>query len=158
MISFTLNGQKVRFDGDGDMPLLWYLREDIKLRGTKFGCGIGSCGACTLHIDGAAARSCQIAMDDVAGSNITTIEGLSPDGMHPVQRAWAEEDVSQCGYCQGGQIMAAVDFLGDNPAPTDKDIDENITNLCRCGTYTSIRRAIHRAAEIIGAEANGKEA
>lgn len=158
MISFRINGKKVRFNGDGDMPLLWFLREDVKLRGTKFGCGIGSCGACTLHIDGVATRSCQILMDDVAGTSITTIEGLSPDGKHPVQRAWAELDVPQCGYCQGGQIMAAAEFLKDNPVPTDADIDENITNLCRCGTYTSIRRAIHRAAEIISAEATEKEA
>lgn len=134
------------------MPLLWYLREEIKLRGTRFGCGIGSCGACTLHIDGVATRSCQIAMADIDGAGITTIEGLSIDGTHPVQRAWAELDVPQCGYCQGGQIMAAVEFLKDNPAPSDDDIDDGITNLCRCGTYTSIRRAIHRAAEIIGEE------
>lgn len=153
MISFKLNGNTVRYDGDGEMPLLWYLREDVKLRGTKFGCGIGSCGACTVHLDGAAMRSCQIQMDDVNGADITTIEGLSEDGSHAVQRAWIEFDVAQCGYCQPGQIMAATDFLKENPSPTDEDIDDGITNLCRCGTYTSVRKAIHRAAEILKEEA-----
>lgn len=153
MISFQLNGKVIHFDGDGEMPLLWHLREDIKLRGTKYGCGIGSCGACTVHMDGAATRSCQIRMSDVAGSHITTIEGLSADGSHAVQRAWIELDVAQCGYCQGGQIMAATEFLENNPEPSDEDIDEGINNLCRCGTYTSIRRAIHRAAEILKEEA-----
>lgn len=153
MISFKVNGRAVQFDGDDEMPLLWYLREDIKLRGTKFGCGIGSCGACTLHIDGAATRSCQITMGEIDGARITTIEGLSEDGTHPVQRAWVELDVAQCGYCQGGQIMAAVDLLKDNPDPSDADIDDGMNNLCRCGTYTSIRQAIHRAAQIIGEEA-----
>ncbi|NVJ98685.1 MAG: (2Fe-2S)-binding protein [Alphaproteobacteria bacterium] len=147
-INLTINGQATSFDGDGDMPLLWHLREDAGLKGTKFGCGIGSCGACTVHIDGEATRSCSIPMSSLDGANITTIEGLA-DGarLHAVQEAWIEEDVAQCGYCQAGQIMAAAAFLKDVPNPTDEDIDNGINNLCRCGTYFRIRKAIKSAAQ-----------
>ena len=145
-IDFTLNLSPVRYDGDPAMPLLWYLRDHARLTGTKFGCGIGYCGACTVHLDGAATRSCVVPMSAVGGRRITTIEGLSPEGrLHPVQQAWIEEDVAQCGYCQAGQIMAAVDLLARKPAPSDADIAA-LTNLCRCGTYPRIRRAIRRAA------------
>lgn len=147
-----VNGQKRRFDGDPEMPLLWYLREEAGLVGTKFGCGIASCGACTVHVDGAAVRSCSVAMEAVAGSSVTTIEGLAQGGkLHPVQQAWIEEDVAQCGYCQAGQIMAVVDLLKANPNPTDADIDASLGNLCRCGTYARIRKAVHRAAELMRA-------
>lgn len=147
-VRLTVNGNPVDFQGDGDMPLLWYLRENAGLKGTKFGCGIGQCGACTVHLDGEAVRSCSVPMASLNGAAITTIEGLA-DGqqLHPVQEAWIEEDVPQCGYCQAGQIMATVAFLKDMPAPSDQDIDENITNLCRCGTYFRIRKAIKRAAD-----------
>jgi isoquinoline 1-oxidoreductase alpha subunit len=145
-IDFTLNGRPAGFNGDPAMPLLWYLRDHARLTGTKFGCGIGYCGACTVHLDGAAARSCVIPMSGVAGRQLTTIEGLARDGrLHPVQQAWIVEDVAQCGYCQAGQIMAAVDLLRRKPAPNDADI-ATLTNLCRCGTYPRIRRAIHHAA------------
>lgn len=150
MILLKVNGKTVEFSGDEDMPLLWYLREDLKYLGTKFGCGIGECGACTVHIDGSAARSCSIPMSLLEGREITTIEGLAKgDKLNPVQVAWAEYDVPQCGYCQAGQIMAVTDFLRENPTPTDQDIDDNITNICRCGTYTRIRSAIHYAAHLI---------
>ncbi|TNE67750.1 MAG: (2Fe-2S)-binding protein [Alphaproteobacteria bacterium] len=148
-VSFTINGKQVSFDGDGDMPLLWFLREDAGLKGTKFGCGIGSCGACTVHVNGDAVRSCSLPMAAVEdGTSITTIEGLaaSDSQLHPVQEAWLEEDVPQCGYCQAGQIMATAAFLKTNPNPSDDDIDAGITNLCRCGTYVRIRKAIKRAA------------
>jgi len=145
-IDFTLNLSPVRYDGDPAMPLLWYLRDHARLTGTKFGCGIGYCGACTVHLDGAATRSCVVPMSAVGGRRVTTIEGLASDGrLHPVQQAWIEEDVAQCGYCQAGQIMAAVDLITRTPAPSDADI-ATLTNLCRCGTYPRIRRAIHRAA------------
>lgn len=146
-ISFTINGEPATFDGDADMPLLWHLREDAGLKGTKFGCGIGQCGACTVHIDGEAARSCSTPMAALDGTAVTTIEGLS-DGarLHAVQEAWIEEDVAQCGYCQAGQIMAAAAFLKDTPNPTDADIDAGMTNLCRCGTYFRIRKAVKSAA------------
>ena len=152
MIELSVNGIGRSFDGDPDMPLLWYLRDELDLKGAKFGCGIASCGACTVHIDGNAMRSCVLTMSAVAVTNITTIEGLSEDGNHPVQKAWIEEDVPQCGYCQTGQIMAAVDLLKRNPNPSDKDIDLMHTNLCRCGTYTRIRKAIHRAADLMQEE------
>lgn len=153
MIKFKVNGSEETFDGDEDMPLLWYLREDLKYTGTKFGCGIGQCGACTVHVDGSAARSCSVPMSFVKDMEVTTIEGLAKgDNLHPVQKAWAENDVPQCGYCQAGQIMAVSDFLKENPNPTDEDIDENITNLCRCGTYTRVRKAIHHAAKLMKAE------
>ena len=145
-IDFTLNLSSVRYDGDPAMPLLWYLRDHARLTGTKFGCGIGYCGACTVHLDGAATRSCVVPMSAVGGRRVTTIEGLASDGrLHPVQQAWIEEDVAQCGYCQAGQIMAAVDLITRTPAPSDADI-ATPTNLCRCGTYPRIRRAIRRAA------------
>ena len=154
MISFNVNSRAVTFNGDDDTPLLWVLRDHIKLTGTKFGCGIGQCGACTVHVNGIAQRSCMITAAAIAGKSITTIEGLTSadGGLHPVQKAWLELDVPQCGYCQAGQIMATVDFLKSNPKPTDEDIDSNITNICRCGTYVRIRNAIHRAAAIVEAE------
>lgn len=154
MVSFKINSEAVSFEGDAGTPLLWVIRDHLKLRGTKYGCGIGQCGACTVHVDGVAQRSCVMPVSTVAGRSITTIEGLAPadGGLHPVQRAWLEHDVPQCGYCQAGQIMAAVDFLKRNPEPSDADIDNNITNLCRCGTYVRIRKAIHRAAEIAAGE------
>lgn len=150
MVSFKINSGDVSFDGDADTPLLWVIRDQLRLTGTKFGCGIGQCGACTVHVDGVAQRSCMTPVSSVAGRDITTIEGLaaSDDNLHPVQQAWIEHDVPQCGYCQAGQIMAAVDFLQRNPQPTDADIDANITNICRCGTYVRVRKAIHRAAEL----------
>ena len=150
MVSFKINSEAVSFEGDAGTPLLWVIRDHLKLRGTKYGCGIGQCGACTVHVDGVAQRSCVMPVSTVAGRSITTIEGLAPadGGLHPVQRAWLEHDVPQCGYCQAGQIMAAVDFLKRYPDPSDADIDTNVTNLCRCGTYVRIRKAIHRAAEL----------
>lgn len=150
MVSFKINSEAVSFEGDAGTPLLWVIRDHLKLRGTKYGCGIGQCGACTVHVDGVAQRSCVMPVSAVAGRSITTIEGLAPadGGLHPVQRAWLEHDVPQCGYCQAGQIMAAVDFLKRYPDPSDADIDTNVTNICRCGTYVRIRKAIHRAAEL----------
>lgn len=154
MINFKVNGEKHSFDGDGDMPLLWYLREDAELVGTKFGCGIGECGACTVHMEGNAVRSCSVPMSSLEGMTITTIEGLAAKNrLHAVQQAWIDEDVAQCGYCQPGQIMAVVSFLKEYPKPSDRDIDENISNLCRCGTYYRIRNAIHRAARLLKEEA-----
>jgi len=154
MVSFRINSEEVSFDGDPGTPLLWVIRDHLRLRGTKFGCGIGQCGACTVHVDGTAQRSCITPVSAIEGQRITTIEGLAPseDALHPVQQAWLEHDVPQCGYCQAGQIMAAVDFLKRNPEPSDADIDDNITNICRCGTYVRIRKAIHRAAEIAAGE------
>ncbi len=151
MISFALNGQPVTFDGDSETPLLWVLRDHLKLTGTKFSCGIGVCGACVVHLDGRAAASCRVPVASIEGRSVTTIEGLAPgdDKLHAVQKAWLELDVAQCGYCQSGQIMAAVDFLDRYPDPTDADIDANFSSmLCRCGTYVRIRKAIHRAAAI----------
>jgi len=154
MVSFRINSEEVSYDGDPGTPLLWVIRDHLRLRGTKFGCGIGQCGACTVHVDGTAQRSCITPVSAIEGQRITTIEGLAPseDALHPVQQAWLEHDVPQCGYCQAGQIMAAVDFLKRNPEPSDADIDDNITNICRCGTYVRIRKAIHRAAEIAAGE------
>jgi isoquinoline 1-oxidoreductase alpha subunit len=149
MASLTINGQTHNVDVEGDTPLLWVLRENLGMTGTKFGCGIAQCGACTVHVDGEAVRSCSIQVGDVANKTITTIEGLSPESKHPVQQAWLAEDVPQCGYCQSGQIMAAVAFLKEHPKPTDADIDANLTNICRCGTYVRIRSAIHRAAALM---------
>jgi len=143
-----VNGEKRTYSDDPEMPLLWVLRDVLNLPGTKYGCGIGSCGACTVHIDGAAARSCQVSASQAVGKKITTIEGLSKDGDHPVQQAWVEEGVSQCGYCQPGQIMAAAALLTQIKKPSDADIDKAMSgNLCRCGTYPRIRRAIHAAAQ-----------
>ena len=147
MTAFRINGKEVAVDAAPDTPLLWILRESIGLTGTKFSCGIGQCGACTVHIDGEPVRSCLVPVGDLTGKEVTTIEGLSEDGKHPVQQAWIAEQVPQCGYCQSGQIMAAVALLKQKPNPTDADIDEAMTNLCRCGTYQRIRRAIHRAAQ-----------
>jgi isoquinoline 1-oxidoreductase subunit alpha len=147
MVTLKVNGKTHALDIEGEMPLLWALRDEIGLTGTKFGCGIAQCGACTVHVDGVAMRSCSVPVASVAGKNITTIEGLASayGKLHPVQAAWVAEDVPQCGYCQSGQIMAAAALLKEKPNPTDADIN-GITNICRCGTYIRIRRAIHRAA------------
>ena len=146
-ISLNVNGQAYTVNVSPDTPLLWVLRDSLGLTGTKYGCGIGACGACTVHLDGEAVRSCSLPVNQVGERAITTIEGLSPNGDHPLQRAWIEEKVSQCGYCQPGQIMAAAALLLQNPNPSDADIDAALAgNLCRCGTYQRIRRAIHRAA------------
>jgi aerobic-type carbon monoxide dehydrogenase small subunit (CoxS/CutS family) len=145
-ITFTVNGRRESVDVDADTPLLWVLRDNLGLNGTKFGCGIASCGACTVHLDGVAMRTCVLPISAVEGKSVTTIEGLSRNRRHPVQQAWIAEDVPQCGYCQSGQIMAAAALLEENPTPTDDDIDTAMTNVCRCGTYQRIRAAIHRAA------------
>lgn len=152
-MKFNLNGTTEQYDGDPEQPLLWALRDNYGLTGSKFGCGIGNCGACTVHMDGRAVRSCITPMNAVDGRTITTIEGLSPDASHAVQRAWLEEDVPQCGYCQAGQIMAVASMLSATPNPTDDDIDREHTNICRCGTYVRIRKAIHRAASYLRQEA-----
>jgi isoquinoline 1-oxidoreductase subunit alpha len=146
MITLNVNGKNHTVDVEPDMPLLWALRELLGMTGTKYGCGVAQCGACTVHVNGAPVRSCSIPATALAGVPITTIEGLSKDSSHPVQKAWAAVDVPQCGYCQSGQIMAAVALLKNNPKPTDKDIDDAMTNICRCGTYQRIRAAIHLAA------------
>ena len=149
VVKFILNGKSQTVDVNPDMPLLWVLRDTLGMTGTKFGCGMALCGACTVHIDGIPARSCQARIASLAGKSVTTIEGLSPDVTHPVQQAWLDLDVPQCGYCQSGQIMSAANLLSRKPNPTDADIDELMMgNICRCGTYQDIRRAIHRAAEI----------
>jgi len=151
---FTVNGKSVEFQIDPQTPLLWALREQLGLTGTKFGCGMALCGACTVHVDGDAVRSCVMPLKAVAGKQVRTIEGLSSDRSHPVQRAWILEQVPQCGYCQSGQIMAAVVLLRANPHPSDEDINDAMTgNLCRCGTYQRISRAIHRAAKLSAGEA-----
>jgi len=147
-ISLKINGVSRSLDVPDDMPLLWALRDKLNLVGTKYGCGIGLCGSCTVLVNGSPVQACNIKAAALQDKEITTIEGLSPDGSHPVQRAWNNEDVPQCGYCQAGQIMAAVEFLQRNPNPTDEDINNGITNICRCGTYVRIRKAIHRAAEL----------
>lgn len=145
---FTVNGQRQNVDVAPQMPLLWVLRDTLALTGTKFGCGMGLCGACTVHIDGQATRSCSTPVSNVAGKTVTTIEGLSPTGTHAVQQAWLEVDVPQCGYCQSGQIMTAAALLSKTPRPTDAEIDSAMRgNICRCGTYQSIRAAIHLAAQ-----------
>jgi isoquinoline 1-oxidoreductase alpha subunit len=147
MINLTINGAARQFDGDTTTPLLWYLRDDLGLTGTKFGCGISACGACTVHLEGQAVRACVTPVAAAAGKRIVTIEGLSPDGSHPVQRAWREHNVPQCGYCQSGQIMQAAALLAGTPRPTDDQIDQAMAgNICRCGTYVRIRAAIHAAA------------
>jgi isoquinoline 1-oxidoreductase alpha subunit len=146
-ISFKVNGKSTTVDVPADMPLLWVLRDVLDLKGTKFGCGMAQCGACTVHVKGVPTRACVTPISAVKGAEITTIEGLSPDGSHPLQRAWEEVDVPQCGYCQAGQLMSAAALLKKNPNPTDADIDAAMNgNLCRCGTYLRIREAIHRAA------------
>ena len=147
MIEFTLNGQPIAVDVDPETPLLWAIREEAGLTGTKFGCGIAQCGACTLHVDGVAVRSCSFPAEAAAGASVTTIEGLAQgDDLHPVQQAWEEVDVPQCGYCQSGQIMAAAALLAETPNPSDADIEAAMTNICRCGTYPRIKAAIRRAA------------
>ncbi len=149
MIKLKVNGAARQFDGDPEMPLLWFLRDELNLKGTKFGCGMGLCGACTIHIDGKPVRSCYTPVSEAANASITTIEGISPDGSHPVQVAWQELDVPQCGYCQAGQIMSACALLAKTPRPSDADIDTAMNgNLCRCGTYLRIRTAIHKAADL----------
>jgi isoquinoline 1-oxidoreductase alpha subunit len=147
MAKLTINGQVLEVDAPPDMPLLWVLRDLLKLTGTKFGCGIAQCGACTVHIGGVATRSCQVPVSQVAGKAVTTIEGLAQNGvLSKVQQAWLDHDVPQCGYCQSGMIMAAAALLKDKPNPTDADIDDAITNICRCGTYQQVREAIHATA------------
>jgi isoquinoline 1-oxidoreductase alpha subunit len=149
MIRLKVNGASRQFDGDPDMPLLWYLRDILELTGTKFGCGVGQCGCCTVHVNGAAVRSCLTPMKSAAGKDVVTIEGLDPRGQHPVQQAWKEIRVPQCGYCQSGQIMQAAALLKEKPKPTDQEIDNAMQgNLCRCGTYQRIRQAIHQAAGV----------
>jgi isoquinoline 1-oxidoreductase subunit alpha len=149
-IRFTLNGKPQSVDAVPAMPLLWVLRDTLGLTGTKFGCGMALCGACTVHVNGQPMRSCSTPISSIAGKNITTIEGLSPDGNHPVQLAWNECDVPQCGYCQSGQIMTAAALLSKQPHPTDADIDEAMrNNICRCGTYQSIRQAVHLASDLM---------
>jgi aerobic-type carbon monoxide dehydrogenase small subunit (CoxS/CutS family) len=154
MIKITVNNQVVNVDAEPDTPLLWVLRDHLGMTGTKFGCGMALCGACTVHVDGAATRSCVLPLRAVEDKSITTIEGLSSDRSHAVQKAWLEIDVPQCGYCQSGQIMSAAALLKTNPKPSDADIDAAMSgNICRCGTYPRIRRAIRRAAELLGAGA-----
>ena len=145
MIDFFANGRRVSVEADADMPLLWALRDMLGLTGTKYGCGIAACGACTVHVDGEPVRSCSFPLGAASGRQVMTIEGLSPDRSHPLQRAWIEEQVPQCGYCQSGMIMAAAALIREKSNPTDAEIDAAITNLCRCGTYARVRRAIHRA-------------
>ncbi|MBY6243852.1 (2Fe-2S)-binding protein [Methylosinus sp. Sm6] len=148
MTSLIVNGRAVEIDVEPDTPLLWAIREQIGLTGTKYGCGIGQCGACTVHIDGVAVRSCSVPAADVAGKAITTIEGLAENGaQHRLQRAWIDHDVPQCGYCQSGMLMAAAALLAEKPHPTDQDIDEAISNICRCGSFQQAREAIHAAAK-----------
>jgi isoquinoline 1-oxidoreductase subunit alpha len=149
MVTIIVNGTSHRLDVEDETPLLWILREELGLTGTKFGCGIAECGACTVHVDGKAVRSCSVLVGTLDGARITTIEGLSSNSDHPVQRAWLAEEVPQCGYCQSGQIMAVSAYLAANPNPTDADIDRDITNICRCGTYERLRRAVHRAAALM---------
>ncbi len=153
-VTFKVNGQSRTVDVPSDMPLLWVLRDVLELKGTKFGCGAAQCGACTVHINGLPERSCVRPIASIAGADVMTIEGLSPDGSHPLQRAWEELDVPQCGYCQAGQLMAAAALLKKNPRPTDADIDAAMSgNICRCATYTRIRQAIHAAAGTTTTEA-----
>jgi isoquinoline 1-oxidoreductase alpha subunit len=156
-VTFTVNGQSKTVDVPPQMPLLWVLRDVLDLKGTKFGCGVAQCGACTVHINGTAARSCVRPISTVAGTEVTTIEGLSPDGSHPLQRAWRELDVPQCGYCQAGQIMSAAALLKRKPKPTDAEIDSAMSgNVCRCATYIRIRQAIHAAAASVTTQVGAK--
>lgn len=153
MFTIAVNGTTQNIDADADTPLLWVLRDHLSLTGTKYGCGMALCGACTVHVDGVAVRSCVLPLKAVEGKSITTIEGLSKDRSHAVQRAWIEADVPQCGYCQSGQIMSAVALLKGNSSPSDSDIDAALSgNVCRCGTYVRIRKAVHRAAELLRGE------
>jgi len=155
VVSFQINGSSATFEGDVNTPLLWVLRDHLQLKGSKFGCGIGQCGACSVHINGLVQRSCIVPVAEVSGKTITTIEGLaaSADRLHPVQQAWLELDVPQCGYCQAGQLMAAADLLQRISHPSDADINASMSNICRCGTYVRIRLAIHRAAELLAGAA-----
>ena len=148
MLVLSVNGKTHELDIEPETPMLWVLRDELGLTGTKFGCGVAQCGACTIHVDGEAMRSCQFQAGDAVGKKIVTIEALGGDHLHVVQKAWLEADVPQCGYCQSGQIMAAASLLAKNPSPSDADIDAEITNICRCGTYPRIRAAIHRAAAL----------
>ena len=150
MISFTVNGTVRQIDAEADKPLLWVLREDLDILGPKFGCGVAACGACTVHVDGAPVRACAMPVASVAGRSVVTIEGLGQGALHAVQKAWIEQQVPQCGYCQPGFIMAAAALLKATPRPTDGNIDEALSNICRCGTYSAIRRAVHRAAALLG--------
>ncbi|WP_349586223.1 (2Fe-2S)-binding protein [Alteromonas sp. NFXS44] len=148
MMKITINGKTQEYDGDPAMPLLWYIRDDLKMTGTKYGCGKALCGACTVHLDGQATRSCQLPMSAADGKTVTTIEGLDENNAHPLQISWAEEHVPQCGYCQSGQIMQAASLLASNPSPDDADIERAMSgNICRCGTYPRIKKAIKKAAE-----------
>ena len=149
MLTLRINKKSYQVDVEPDTPLLWVLRDTLKMTGTKFGCGIAQCGACTVHLDGVSTRTCLYPVSAAIGKEITTIEGLSENNDHPVQLAWQELDVPQCGYCQSGQIMAAAELLSNNPNPGNAEIDQAMTNICRCGTYPRIRKAIHRAAEIL---------
>jgi isoquinoline 1-oxidoreductase subunit alpha len=155
MVALTVNGKSLSVEADAETPLLWVLRDHLALTGTKYGCGMALCGACTVHLDGVAVRSCLLPLRALEGRSVTTIEGLSKDRSHAVQRAWIELDVPQCGYCQSGQIMSAAALLRANPSPSDSDIDAALAgNICRCGTYPRIRRAIHRAAELLRGDAS----
>ena len=157
MITLKINGKAQHYDGDPEMPLLWVLRDELNLKGTKFGCGMGVCGACTVHVNGEPTRSCVTKASDGVDKSITTIEGISSDGSHPVQEAWVAFDVPQCGYCQAGQIMSACALLAKNPAPTDAEIDSAMKgNICRCGTYVRIRAAVHQAAQVSAARSTGQ--
>ena len=159
MIKLKVNGKNQQFDGDPEMPLLWYLRDEADLKGTKFGCGMGLCGACTIHVNGQPTRACLTPVSAAANKSITTIEGLSAEGTHPVQVAWQELDVPQCGYCQAGQMMSACALLAKTPKPTDAQIDAAMDgNLCRCGTYLRIRAAVHKAAELTASSKAAKPA
>lgn len=157
MLTLNVNGANADVDVDASTPLLWVLRDHLKLTGTKYGCGIARCGACTVHLDGQAVRSCAYPVSAAVGKSITTIEGLSEDASHPVQQAWVELDTPQCGYCQPGMIMAAAALLADKPRPSDGDIDTRITNICRCGTFPRVREGIHRAAELAADATEGRK-
>jgi len=146
-ITLTINGQARSLEVEADMPLLWALRENLGMTGTKFGCGIAACGACTVHVNGRAVRSCTLPVSSIDGANVTTIEGLGAGALHSVQQAWVSQQVPQCGYCQSGMIMAVTALLAEHPQPTDQEIDAGITNICRCGTFARVRRAIHAVAE-----------
>lgn len=150
-LELTINGQRKSVDADSATPLLWVLRDHLGMTGTKFGCGIAQCGACTVHVDKVAVRSCQFPLQAAANKQITTIEGLSSDASHPLQKVWVQDNVAQCGYCQSGMLMAAAALLKSNPRPTDADIDAQVSNICRCGTYPRVRAAIHKAARMIKA-------
>jgi len=150
--NLTVNGVAVSVDVDADTPLLWVIRDNLKMTGTKFGCGVAACGACTVHINGVATRTCVLPVSAAVGQDISTIESLSDDNSHPVQQAWLDLDVPQCGYCQSGMIMAATSLLNQNPKPTDADIDAAMTNICRCGTYNRVRKGIHRAVELMASK------